>query len=82
MAIDDSNLMYQMVQTLSTDKVTAMPETQPHEEDPGASTAMFRAFVDEAPSEPAHTQKLSTRTLAILAAAIAVIAVVAAIAIY
>ena len=62
-----------------------MSDTQQHpqhDEDPGASTEMFRAFVDEAPSEPAHKDKLSARTLAIVAVAIVVIAVVAAIAVY
>lgn len=63
-----------------------MPENaaapQPQEEDPGASTEMFRAFVAEEQTEPAHTNKISTRTLAIIAGVIVVIAVVAAIAIY
>jgi hypothetical protein len=59
-----------------------MPEIQQHEEDPGASTEMFRAFVDEAPAEPAHSPKLSARTLVIVAVAIVVIAVVAALVVY
>lgn len=62
-----------------------MSETQQHpqhDEDPGANTEMFRAFVDEAPSEPAHTPKFGARTLVIVALAIVVIAVIAAIAVY
>jgi hypothetical protein len=43
---------------------------------------MFRAFVDEAPAEPAHSPKLSARTLVIVAVAIVVIAIVAAIVVY
>jgi hypothetical protein len=59
-----------------------MPEIQQHEEDPGASTEMFRAFVADSPSEPAHSPKLSARTLVIVALAIAALAIVAAIAVY
>jgi hypothetical protein len=60
-----------------------MPEIQQQqEEDPGANTEMFRAFVADAPSEPAHSPKLSARTLIIVAVALVVIAVVAAIAVY
>ena len=59
----------------------AIPQPNTHEEDPGASTEMFRAFVEEeSPSAP--QQRLSTKTLAILAGVIVLIAVVAAIAVF
>jgi hypothetical protein len=59
----------------------AVPQPHTHEDDPGASTEMFRAFVEEeSPSEP--TQRLSTKTLAIVAGAIVLIAVIAAIAVF
>jgi hypothetical protein len=59
-----------------------MPDIQQHEEDPGASTEMFRAFVADSPSEPAHSPRLSARTLIIVAVALVVIAIIAAIAVY
>lgn len=49
-----------------------------NEQDPGASTQMFRAFVNEAQSEPAAEPKVSGRTLAIVGGVVLVLAVIAA----
>jgi hypothetical protein len=59
----------------------AIPQPHTNEEDPGANTEMFRAFVEEeSPGQP--QQRLSTKTLAIIAGVIVLIAVVAAIAVF
>jgi hypothetical protein len=50
-----------------------------NEQDPGASTQMFRAFVNEAEAEPTTAPKVSGRTLAIVGVVVLVIAIVAAI---
>jgi len=52
---------------------------QPHEEDPGASTAMFRAFVDEGAGQAAPAKKLSNQTLAFVAGVIVLLVVILAI---
>jgi preprotein translocase subunit Sec61beta len=54
-------------------------QTQETEHDPGASTQMFRAFVEE--TEPQRPQ-ISGRALLITAAVIVVVAVIAAIAVF
>lgn len=54
-------------------------QTQETEHDPGASTQMFRAFVeDEEPQGP----RIGGRALLIVAAVIVVLAVIAAIAVF
>ncbi|WBQ03756.1 hypothetical protein [Kribbella sp. CA-293567] len=50
-----------------------------NEQDPGASTQMFRAFVNEAQAEPTVEPKVNGRTLAIAGAVVVVLAIVAAI---
>jgi hypothetical protein len=50
-----------------------------NEQDPGASTQMFRAFVNEAQAEPTVAPKVNGRTLAIAGAVVIVLAIVAAI---
>ncbi|NUR95010.1 MAG: hypothetical protein HOV67_07080 [Kribbellaceae bacterium] len=52
-----------------------------NEQDPGASTQMFRAFVNEGQTEARTEPKLNGRVLAIIGAAVILIAVVAAIAV-
>ncbi|NEA31071.1 hypothetical protein [Streptomyces sp. SID13031] len=49
-----------------------------NEQDPGASTQMFRAFVNEAETEPAQAPKVNGRTLAIAGVVVVVLAIVAA----
>ena len=46
-----------------------------NEQDPGASTQMFRAFVDEGATGPVAAPKSNTKTIAIVAA-VAVVAIV------
>ena len=50
-----------------------------NEQDPGASTQMFRAFVNEAQAEPTAEPKVSGRTLAIVGGVVVLLAVIAAI---
>jgi hypothetical protein len=50
-----------------------------NEQDPGASTQMFRAFVNEAESEPTTAPKINGRTLAIAGAVVLLLAILAAI---
>jgi hypothetical protein len=50
-----------------------------NEQDPGASTQMFRAFVNEAESEPTADPKINGRTLAIAGAVVLLLAILAAI---
>lgn len=49
-----------------------------NEQDPGANTQMFRAFVNEAQAEPAAAPKVNGRTLAIVGVVVVVLAIVAA----
>lgn len=53
-----------------------------NEQDPGASTQMFRAFVNEGQVEATQEPKLNGRTLAIVGGVIVLIAVVAAILVF
>jgi hypothetical protein len=50
-----------------------------NEQDPGANTQMFRAFVNEAKTEAADEPKVNGRTLAIVGGVVVLIAVIAAI---
>ncbi|MEV6417554.1 hypothetical protein [Kribbella sp. NPDC051718] len=50
-----------------------------NEQDPGASTQMFRAFVNEAQAEPTTAPKVNGRTLAIVGGVVVLIAIIAAI---
>jgi hypothetical protein len=52
-----------------------------NEQDPGANTQMFRAFVNEGETETAREPKLNGRVLAVIGAAVLLIAVIAAIAV-
>ncbi|HZX04220.1 hypothetical protein [Kribbella sp.] len=58
-----------------------VPQNVENEQDPGASTQMFRAFVNEAETEAKTEPKLNGRVLAIIGAAVVLIAVIAAIAV-
>ncbi|GAA3121370.1 hypothetical protein JOF29_006629 [Kribbella aluminosa] len=58
-----------------------VPQNVENEQDPGASTQMFRAFVNEGQAEPKSEPKINGRVLAIVGAAVILIAVVAAIAV-
>ncbi len=53
-----------------------------NEQDPGASTQMFRAFVNEGEVHAAEEPKLNGRTLAIIGAGIVLIAVIAAVLVF
>ena len=59
-----------------------VPQNVENEQDPGASTQMFRAFVNEGQTETKSEPKLNGRVLAIIGAAVILIAVVAAIAVF
>jgi hypothetical protein len=50
-----------------------------NEQDPGANTQMFRAFVNEAKTEAVEEPKVNGRTLAIVGGVVVLIAVIAAI---
>jgi hypothetical protein len=54
-------------------------ENMENEQDPGANTQMFRAFVNEAQTETAREPKINGRVLAVIGAAVLLIAVIAAI---
>ncbi|MFD7154533.1 hypothetical protein ACQHIV_21650 [Kribbella sp. GL6] len=58
-----------------------VPQNVENEQDPGASTQMFRAFVNEGQTEAKTEPKINGRVLAIVGAAVILIAVVAAIAV-
>lgn len=58
-----------------------VPHNVENEQDPGANTQMFRAFVNEGQTEAAAEPKLNGRVLALIGAAVVLIAVVAAIAV-
>lgn len=53
-----------------------------NEQDPGANTQMFRAFVAEGETETAAAPKAGNRTLLILAGVLVVVAVVAALLVF
>ena len=53
-----------------------------NEQDPGASTQMFRAFVNEGSAEPTEEPKVNGRTLAIVGGLVVLIAVIAAILVF
>jgi hypothetical protein len=59
-----------------------VPHNVENEQDPGASTQMFRAFVTEGQTEAAAEPKLNGRVLALIGAAVVLIAVVAAITVF
>jgi hypothetical protein len=50
-----------------------------NEQDPGASTQMFRAFVNEGQAEPTVEPKMNGRMLAVVGGVVVLIAVIAAI---
>ncbi|TCC27283.1 hypothetical protein [Kribbella speibonae] len=52
-----------------------------NEQDPGANTQMFRAFVNEGATEAASEPKVNGRILAIVGGAVLLIAIIAAIAV-
>lgn len=52
-----------------------------NEQDPGANTQMFRAFVNEGQTEAASEPKVNGRMLAIVGGAVLLIAIIAAIAV-
>jgi hypothetical protein len=58
-----------------------VPQNVENEQDPGASTQMFRAFVNEGQTEAKAEPKLNGRMLAIIGAAVILVAVVAAFAV-
>jgi hypothetical protein len=65
-----------------------MAENQTHdnladnEQDPGASTQMFRAFVTEGQAEATEEPKLNGRTLAVIGGLILLIAIIAALLVF
>jgi len=58
-----------------------VPHNVENEQDPGASTQMFRAFVNEGQTEAAAEPKVNGRMLAIVGGAVLLIAIIAAIAV-
>ncbi|MGW6195723.1 hypothetical protein ACWF0M_06210 [Kribbella sp. NPDC055110] len=58
-----------------------VPQNVENEQDPGANTQMFRAFVNEGQTEAASEPKVNGRVLAIVGAAVLLIAIIAAIAV-
>lgn len=56
-----------------------VPQNVENEQDPGANTQMFRAFVNEGQAEATTEPKLNGRVLAFVGAAVVLIAVIAAI---
>ena len=59
-----------------------VPQDVQNEQDPGANTQMFRAFVNEGQTEATAEPKLNGRVLAVVGAAAVLIAVIAAIAVF
>ena len=59
-----------------------VPQNLENEQDPGANTQMFRAFVNEAKTEAAEEPKVNGRTLAIVGGVVVLIAVIAAILVF
>ncbi|MER7243783.1 hypothetical protein ACQPYH_09725 [Kribbella sp. CA-245084] len=58
-----------------------VPQNVENEQDPGANTQMFRAFVNEGSTETTRDPKINGRVLAVIGAAVLLIAVIAAIAV-
>ncbi len=56
-----------------------VPQNVENEQDPGANTQMFRAFVNEGQTEATTEPKVNGRLLAIVGGAVLLIAIVAAI---
>ena len=59
-----------------------VPQNVENEQDPGANTQMFRAFVNEGQVEATAEPKLNGRVLAFVGAAVVLIAVIAAILVF
>ncbi|MFG1624819.1 MULTISPECIES: hypothetical protein [unclassified Kribbella] len=59
-----------------------VPQNVDNEQDPGANTQMFRAFVREGQAEATTEPKVNGRVLAVVGAAVVLIAVIAAIAVF
>ncbi|MEV0799063.1 hypothetical protein AB0I34_15290 [Kribbella sp. NPDC050281] len=59
-----------------------VPQNVDNEQDPGANTQMFRAFVREGQTEATTEPKVNGRVLAVVGAAVVLIAVIAAIAVF
>ena len=59
-----------------------LPQNVENEQDPGANTQMFRAFVNEGATETICDPKINGRVLAVIGAAVLLIAVIAAIAVF
>ena len=58
-----------------------VPQNVENEQDPGANTQMFRAFVNEGQTEATSEPKVNGRMLAIVGGAVLLIAIIAAIAV-
>ena len=58
-----------------------VPQNVENEQDPGANTQMFRAFVNEGQAEAASEPKVNGRVLAVVGGAVLLIAIIAAIAV-
>jgi hypothetical protein len=58
-----------------------VPQNVENEQDPGANTQMFRAFVNEGQAEASAEPKVNGRMLAIVGGAVLLIAIIAAIAV-
>ncbi|WP_410790464.1 hypothetical protein [Kribbella sp. C-35] len=58
-----------------------VPQNVENEQDPGANTQMFRAFVNEGQTEATSEPKVNGRVLAIVGGAVLLIAIIAAIAV-
>lgn len=58
-----------------------VPQNVENEQDPGANTQMFRAFVNEGQTETATEPKVNGRMLAIVGGVVLLIAIIAAIAV-
>jgi len=58
-----------------------VPQNVENEQDPGANTQMFRAFVNEGQTEAAAEPRVNGRMLAIVGGAVLLIAIIAAIAV-
>ncbi|GAB2654299.1 hypothetical protein [Kribbella swartbergensis] len=59
-----------------------VPQNVENEQDPGANTQMFRAFVNEGQAEASTEPKLNGRALALVGAGVVLIAVIAAILVF
>lgn len=58
-----------------------VPQNLENEQDPGANTQMFRAFVNEGQTEATSEPKVNGRVLAIVGGVVLLIAIIAAIAV-